>query len=463
MGSNNFVLIILITVLGGGLGVFLFFIIRMIIAPQKINTLANMVKQGKTTPAIRMAKQMLAKDPRNPELHYMLAQSYRKEGKDELALMEYKTVNNISNFHGVCKENVFRKEIAQLYTRFGQKEEALKEYLLLIKMEPYEAEHFYQAGFLFESRGKKSQALGYYKKALENDPRHSDSYFRLGTLLYNTKKAGDARIYLEKALKLNPENFKVNFYMGKIFKEGKNFPLAMEYFEKAQKDPDFKIKSLIEKGICGVSLKDFDTAIGDFERAIKLNDQNENSKEREGLYARYFLAHCYEKIRDLDKAIDQWEYIYTADKSFRDVAEKLSQFQELRSDDVMKDYMTASSSQFESICTGITSILHHSVTDVRTTSDSCTIIAVEKSSGQWRNTRKFPKLFQFVRTGEFIELPVIRKFHEDISKYKVVRGIFFSSSQFSRSAIEFVESRPIELYDKEKFQALLHQYNDQGK
>lgn len=464
MGSNNFVVtLILFTILGGGFGVFAFFVIRMIVAPQKVNTLANMVKQGKTTPAIRMAKQMLAKEPRNPELHYLLAQSYQKEGKDELALMEYKTVNNISNFHGVCKENIFRKEIAQLYTRFGQKEEALKEYLVLIKIEPYEANHYYQAGVLFESRGKKGQALGYYKKALENDPRHSDSYFRLGTLLYNTKKAGDARIYLEKALKLNAENFKVNFYLGKIFKEGKNYPLALEFFEKAQKDPDFKIKSLIERGICGVSMKDFDGAIADFERAIKLNEQNDKPKDRETLYARYFLAHCYEKIRDLDKAMDHWEYIYTIDKSFRDVAEKLSQFQELRSDDVMKDYMTASNAEFEKICSGITSILNHSVTDVRTTSDSCVIIAVEKSSGQWRNTRKFPKLFQFVRTGEFIDLPVIRKFHEEISKYKVVRGLFFSSSQFSRSAIEFVESRPIELYDKEKFQDLLHKYNDLEK
>lgn len=456
MSSNDFIVILLFTLLGGGIGVFLFFVIRTIVAPHKVHTLSNLVKQRKTTQAIRMAKQMLTKDPRNPEVHYLLGQAYRKENKDELALMEFKTVNNISNFVGVCKETEFRKEIAELYGKFNQNEEALKEYLLLIKMEPYNAEHFYQAGFLFEARGKKSQAMGYYKKALENDPRHSNAYFRLGTLLFNTKRSGDAKIFLEKALKLQPDNYKVNFYLGKIYKEAKNYPAAVEYFDKAQKDPDFKVKSLIEKGICQVTLKDFERAIGDFERAIKLGEQGGNPKDREILYSRYFLAHCYEKMRDLDKAIDQWEIIYTVDKGFRDVAEKLSQFQELRSDDVMKDYMTASNEQFEAICTGITGLLSHSVTDVRTTSDSCVIVAIEKSSGQWRNTRKFPKLFQFIRTGEFVELPQVRQFHEDIGKFKVIRGLFFSSSQFSRSAIEFVESRPIELYDKEKLQTLLH-------
>jgi len=449
----------LITLLGGGIGVLGFFIIRMIVAPHKVKNLDNLVKQGKTTQAIRLAKQMLVKEPRNSELHYLLAQAYKKDNKDELALMEYKTVNNISNFEGVCKETDFRSEIAALYQKFGQKEEALKEYLLLIKLDPYNAEHYYQTGFLFESRGKKSQAIGYYKKALENDPRHSNSYFRLGALLYNTKKAGDAKVFLEKALKMQPDNYKVNFYLGKIYKENKNYGAAIEYFEKSQKDSDFKIKSLIEKGLCSVSLKDFEQSIGDFERAIKLGDQAGTPKDREILYARYFLAYSYEKMRDLDKAIDHWEFIYTIDKGFRDVAEKLSQFQELRSDDTMKDYMTASTEEFEQICTGITDILNHSVTDVRTNSDTCVIIAIEKSSGQWRNTRKFPKLFQFIRTGEYVELPVIRKFQEDISKFKVIRGLLFSSSQFSRSAIEFVESRPIELYDKDKFQKLLHEYN----
>ncbi len=51
-----------------------------------------------------MAKQILAKEPRNSEAHYLLAKAYRNDGKAELALMEMKNVNNLNDFQGYCKE-----------------------------------------------------------------------------------------------------------------------------------------------------------------------------------------------------------------------------------------------------------------------------------------------------------------------------------------------------------------------
>jgi hypothetical protein len=39
---------------------------------------------------------------------------------------------------------------------------------------------------------------------------------------------------------------------------------------------------------------------------------------------------CYEKKQDIPKAVAQWEKIYAKKKSFRDVGEKLMQYQEYR-------------------------------------------------------------------------------------------------------------------------------------
>nr|MDA3851503.1 restriction endonuclease [Spirochaetaceae bacterium] len=72
MDSSTFIIIMLMSLLGGGVGVTLFFVIRMIIAPQKVQGLVNLVKQGKSTQSIRLAKQMLSKDPRNIDVHYLL-------------------------------------------------------------------------------------------------------------------------------------------------------------------------------------------------------------------------------------------------------------------------------------------------------------------------------------------------------------------------------------------------------
>jgi tetratricopeptide (TPR) repeat protein len=453
---DTIVIIILASILFGGLGVFIFFIIRMILKPQQVNGLSNLVKQGKTSQAIRLAKQILQKEPRDCETHYLLGKALLQDGKDELALMEYKTVNSIGDFKGSLKEQIFRKEMADLYQEFGQDEEALKEYLLLIQKEPNEPSHLFRAGLIFEKRKKPVQALNYYKRTIAQDPSHSDAYMHLGMLLYAAKKENDAKSVLNKALKLNQANHQAYYYLGKINKDQKNYNVAIELFEKGQKDPDFKIKCLIERGICLIMIKNYDQAMTDLERVIRLVE-TEKTAEREILFARYFLSICYEKARKLDQAISQWEAIYTKDKNFKDVAEKLSQFQDLRSDDVMKDYMTATNARFEDICLAVADALNHSVTDVQMLKQSCRVFVVEKNTGQWRNARKFPKIMLFLRNTSNVDLPVIRDFHEDLTSFKATRGMIFAGTQFTRTALEFAESRPIEIYDKEKLLGILHQ------
>ncbi|MDC7219539.1 MAG: tetratricopeptide repeat protein [Spirochaetales bacterium] len=459
---DTIVIIILASVLFGGLGVFIFFIIRMILKPQQVHNLENLVKQGKTSQAIRTAKQILQNDPRDCETHYLLGKALLQDGKDELALMEYKTVNAISDFKGSLKESAFRREMADLYTKFDQDEEALKEYLLLIQKEPNEPSHLFMAGLIFEKRKKPVQALNYYKRTIAQDPNHSDAYMHLGMLLYAAKKENDAKVTLNKALKLNHANHQAYYYLGKIHKEQKNYSAAIEMFEKGQKDPEFKIKCLIERGICLIMIKSYDQAMTDLERVLRLVE-TEKAGEREILFARYFLALCYEKSRKLDQAISQWEAIYTKDKNFKDVAEKLSQFQELRSDDVMKDYMTATNARFEDICLAVADVTSHSVTDVQMVKQGCKVFVVEKNTGQWRNARKFPKLMLFLRNTSQVDLPVIREFHEDLTACKVTRGMIFAGTQFTRTAMEFAEPRPIEIYDKDKLLDLLHQVNNKGK
>ena len=78
-----------------------------------------------------------------------------------------------------------------------------------------------------------------------------------------------------------------------------------------------------------------DNAAIDFQRAIELDKSN---TKQETLFARYFLATCYEKLRKIEKAIEQWEEIYKVNKSFRDVSTKLSEYKDLQNNDFLKDY-----------------------------------------------------------------------------------------------------------------------------
>jgi len=72
-----------------------------------------------------------------------------------------------------------------------------------------------------------------------------------------------------------------------------------------------------------------DKAIPELERALNLIPKD---NDPDGLYARYYLATCYEMSNDIPKAIVQWEKIYAQRKNFRDVGEKLTKYIEYKTE-----------------------------------------------------------------------------------------------------------------------------------
>lgn len=440
-----------IIIIGIVAAVIIGFVIKALFAPKKIANIAEYVKQGKNQAAVRAAKQLLQRDSRNAELHYLLGQAYEQDGKPELALMEYKTVNDIGQFGGYVPEIDFRTRIAELFRKFNQAEEALKEYVLLVKRMPENPDYVFQAGTLFEERGNTDRAVGFYRKAIELNERHAEAHFRLGLILYRSKHPVEAKGEFEAAIQGGNGPVQAYYYLGRILKESHDYVAALVAFEKAQRDPEVKTKALIERGSCYMSLNSLDKAVTELERAVRLI-KNEGSPE--ALYAHYFLSLCYERMRKFDEAIAQWEKIYAKKPSFRDVADKLSQYQDLRTDDRMKDFLTASQSDFADMCKSIVLTLELTPQDISEIPNGCQIIAVESES-KWRNTRKMPRLVRVYRIAEVVDVSTVRSMHEDMKKLNVMRGILIATTRFSRTAAEYADTRPIELVDRERLQPLL--------
>ncbi len=450
-----------ILILGTGVAVLLVFLIKSSLVPKKIAGIEKLIGIGKYTAAIKQARLMITRNSRDAEARYLLGRAYLADGKTELALMEFKKVDETALFSKTIPESDFRKTIAQLYLKYNQPEEALKEYLLLIKIEPFHAENYYNAAYLFEQRENNEQALTYYRKAVETDPKHAAAHAALGLLLFKSKQMADARQEIGIALKLDPKNTKAQYYQGRLLRESHDYANALAAFEKVLRDPDLKQKALVERGCCYLEANSIEKAIIEFDRAIK---SSKDDAANDTLHARYFLASCYEKQRDIDQAIEQWEKIFTKKRSFRDVGEKLSQYQELRSNDHMKEYLTAGKEDFFNICKAVTNGgLELAVRDISETKFGCSLVAVENDAEKWRNVRKMPRLILFYRDPHLIEDSFLRALQEDMKKQSIIRGIVITSSGFSRPALEFAESRPLELIGKDKLEQMLAAADALGK
>jgi tetratricopeptide (TPR) repeat protein len=295
--------------------------------PKRAAAAKDFLGKNENLKAMRAAKAAIEKDPKNAEAHYLLGKAYLADKRDEQAFREYKTVSRLGIAGKDIPEMEFRETMARLYTKFNEPEEALKEYVLLIKQHPENPEYYFQAGKLFSIRNRSDLAEQYLRKAVSLNPNEGGYYFELGVFYYLSKRIKEASGAFEAVLKLNPADGEALLYMGKILKDSKDYAGAIPYLEKAARDQEYKLRALVELGGCYMSLKMMSKAIIELERAVNIIQKE---AEPDGLYARYFLAMCYEKNQEFAKAIAQWDKIYAQKKNFRDVGEKLTQYIEYR-------------------------------------------------------------------------------------------------------------------------------------
>ena len=223
---------VIIIILTAVVSTLAFVVVKSILSPKKLESIPKLLKQGKTLQAIKNAKQVVAKDPKNYQAHYYLGKAYVKDNRPELAIIEYKTVDENALFGQGIQELPFRKEYAQLLLQYNQQNEALKNFLLLTKMDPRTADNYYQVGRIYEQQNRYDLALGFMQKCAMLDKKHAKAHAEIGLMLYRTKQFNEAKKEIDIALKLSPETYSSYYYLGKILKDAKDIPGALKSFKE---------------------------------------------------------------------------------------------------------------------------------------------------------------------------------------------------------------------------------------
>ena len=443
------VLTIIIILLAAGVGFLVFFIAKSGSVPKRADQLSGLLQRGKSQAVIKAARAILEKEPKNADVRYFLGKALLLEKKEGEAFAELKNISQSGAMGEFIPEEDFRKELAQLFVKNRQAEEALKEYILLIKKKPENPEYYFWVGKLLIDVNHIDKAQNYLKKAAELAPRDPKIQTELGVMLYKSKNIQEARDALERSIKYQSDNSQAYYYLGKIQKDLKDYTDAVTTLEKAARDPAYRLRAMLERGSCYLALNSTDKAIFDLERGVKtITDE----KAQESLYIRYYLAMCYEKTHEMEKAIEQWDKIHSIKAGFKDVEAKLAQYQDLREDDSVKDFLSAGNQEFLEICkTLVIKALGLNVKSVKSiTPDGAELIAVENTT-----SRKPPHLIRIYRSPDMIDEVKIRSLLDDAKQQNMGRAVIMTSTGYTRRALEYAESRSIELYSKEKLQGLL--------
>jgi tetratricopeptide (TPR) repeat protein len=441
----------LVVIIFLGIGLLIFLIVKILVEPKDIGSLSQLIKEGKTKTVIKSALAIIAKRPSNAEAHYYLGLAYIAEQRHELGFIELKTVNQLGIEGKNIPEIVFRKFIAKLYLQNGQLEDALREYLLLTKLEPNQADAHYWAGWLYSRLNNTDMAIRYLNQAAILNPNDSRIRSELGALLYKEKKNFEAKQELEKAIKIQNDMAQAYFYLGKLEKDAADYSAALPLFEQAMRGLEYRAKALLERGVCYIAMQAEEKALIELELAVKTaNDE----MDQDSLFARYFLGQCYEKLDQLDRAFFQWDKIHELKKNFKDVDAKLVQYAYIR-DENFKDYLSYNQEAFVGLCQNLVSkVFKLEQREVSVLPDCCEVIALE-NAGKGRDPSQ-SVLLRFYRSQKPVGDRDIYSTIDAIKHNAVNRAILMSSSGFTASARSHIPSDlTVELLDKERLQELL--------
>jgi tetratricopeptide (TPR) repeat protein len=436
------------------LALIVMYVVQTFVLPRRIEEIARMIEAGQTKQAIKKLTEILEKDDRNTYAHYLLAEAYVKENNIKFAIVEYRQVLKYGRYNEKLREVDVRTKLAKLYQEQGNLDDAKNEYLILTKLEPDNFQHFYELGLIYFRTNALDRALVFFKKSIALNTQDQQSHYYLGQIYYQNNLFPDAKQSFLDAIKIEPNNYRAHYFLGLVLRQMSDFEWAIKEFDIAQKSEELKVKCFLAKGSCHMQKGMLPKAIQEFERGLKFARKGSDTE----LGLRYYLAESYEKTRDLHSAIYQWEKIVETKPNFRDVQAKLKNYSEFRQDDRIKDFLISGLSQFEHTCRKIVEAMNFNITDINIISDTDIEIIATESEGKWRNTRQTNRLIRILRSTDTIQEKFLRALHENMKAKNATRIIVISTGDYAQSAIDFANTRPIELYSKNELINMLRSF-----
>jgi tetratricopeptide (TPR) repeat protein len=161
----------------------------------------ELTQAGQYDQAEAAYKEILAKHPSVPEVHYNLGYVY--SAKKDWAAAEAAYLKALEVRPGYSEAYT---ALARVYRDSGQPAKATE--ILAKAAAENTADPKVQFGVAIDllNSGKPEEAAGAFQKVLEIDPNYADAYFHLGTLAVGQNKIPEAIGHLEKYLSMNPTN-----------------------------------------------------------------------------------------------------------------------------------------------------------------------------------------------------------------------------------------------------------------
>ena len=409
------------------------------------------MKDGKHTLAIEKLRRILATkkylDKERAKMHYYIAESYFKLKDYSFAIVEYKHALN----GGYDSPNLILS-LGRCLSIIGKKEEALSQFLTLLKLNSnYKSTVSMEIAKIYYDNNQYETALVYIENVLDQDNTDKPAlkykafcYVYLGN--YN-----DAISIMESILKKTPNDAELNYNLGLAYKSKKDYKNAIKYYKVSSKDKIYSVKSLYDIGLCYVDMDNMELAIVAFNAAVEDNTPDKSIK----LAILYKLSECYDKIQNINKAIEMLENIVIIDSDYKDVNKKLNDYKESKYSEGIKRFFKLEEDEFANLALKIVSCMNLIPYSLKTTDKKYVIIFTKDGNGVHSNKKVvfFRRSYNPIFNEELVQL------YDYALSYNIVNSVLVTCAMASPDAIRYAAISRIDIVGIKKLEGFVDKAN----
>ena len=224
--------------------------------------------------ALSLWEDTARKSPNKALVHNNLATVYLELKQLEDAEQSLKTTLQLNPQHSQARTN-----LGVMYAQQGQMEQAVTEFLSLVKSGSSAPVVFFNAGLALKNLDRPADALPLLEQANNLKPDNAQYLFTLGQVYQLLKRNDDALLAYRKSLKLEPENFQAQLNMGTVFwSQGHHF-FADSAFQRAYAlapESTVVLSNLVSSNMV---FQNYDQAIRYLKEWLKLDPENSSAQQ----------------------------------------------------------------------------------------------------------------------------------------------------------------------------------------
>ena len=171
----------------------------------------SLKKQGKLDAAIDAYNQALALKPDYADAYNNMGIALKEKGKLVEAIRAYKKALAIKPDYAAAFNNM-----GNAFKEQGKLEKALVAYNKALTLKPDYAEAHHSSGAIFQSQGKLEKAIVAYNKALALRPNYAEVYNEMGGALLLQGKLEEAKEAYKKVLSIKPKSAQAKHMLSSI-------------------------------------------------------------------------------------------------------------------------------------------------------------------------------------------------------------------------------------------------------